>query len=112
MAFSKEQETLTWLSHWRGVEEVRQLAQAWNQLRAEKHWNRASQQANRPTRSVLNPTRETGESLTWMASWPDPFVTDGERVRHVLTIVLACLLQHDLVYCFLQLINAEGEQSD
>lgn len=70
----------SWLTHWRSVDELHQITDAWNQVRVEKMWQRASPGVDatesppgEAAGQVLTGqrTREALDDLAWTASLPD-----------------------------------------
>ena len=65
----------TWWSHWKGVEDVRQLAQLWSQLRNDPRRQPRTLYAPDATEqdsATPPPPDPTIDNLTWLASWSDP----------------------------------------
>ncbi|KAL6770480.1 hypothetical protein ACKKBF_B31405 [Auxenochlorella protothecoides x Auxenochlorella symbiontica] len=70
----------SWLTHWRSVDELHQITDAWNQVRTEKMWQRAPsgmENLGDPWGGAAAPTSaerqgsDPSEDLAWMASLPD-----------------------------------------
>ena len=65
----------TWWSHWKGVEDVRQLAQLWSQLRTDPRRQPRTlyaPDAAEQDSATPPPPDPTIDNLTWLASWSDP----------------------------------------